>query len=74
MLSDVKDCQAKAESVRSELDRFGTDLREKVLPEVKLRLKAVSENSYRQDIQVLQDDIDQRAAELDELNKNTTRW
>lgn len=69
MLSDVKDCQAKAESVRSELDRFGTDLREKVLPEVKLRLKAVSENSYRQDIQVLQDDIDQRAAELDELNK-----
>ncbi|NUT85680.1 alpha-xenorhabdolysin family binary toxin subunit A [Pseudomonas corrugata] len=69
MLSDVKDCQAKAQSVRSELDRFGTDLREKVLPEVKLRLKAVSENSYRQDIQALQDDIDQRAAELDELNK-----
>jgi len=69
MLSDVKDCQVKAENVRSELDRFGTDLREKVLPEVKLRLKPVSENSYRQDIQVLQDDIDQRAAELDELNK-----
>lgn len=69
MLEDVKVSQAKSERVRSELDRFGTDLREKVLPEVKLRLKAVSENTYRQDVQVLQDDIDQRAAELDELNK-----
>lgn len=69
MLTDVKDCQTKAERVRLELDRFGTDLREKVLPEVKLRLKAVSENTYKQDIQVLQDDIDLRAAEIDELNK-----
>lgn len=69
MLTDVKDCQAKAERVRLELDRFGTDLREKVLPEVKLRLKVVSENTYKQDIQVLQDDIDLRAAEIDELNK-----
>ncbi|MDR6957057.1 hypothetical protein J2W43_001033 [Pseudomonas brassicacearum] len=69
MLTDVKDCQAKAERVRLELDRFGIDLREKVLPEVKLRLKAVSENTYKQDIQVLQDEIDLRAAEIDELNK-----
>lgn len=69
MLTDVKDCHTKAERVRLELDRFGTDLREKVLPEVKLRLKAVSENTYKQDIQVLQDDIDLRAAEIDELNK-----
>ncbi|ROM73528.1 hypothetical protein BK654_23190 [Pseudomonas brassicacearum] len=69
MLTDVKDCQTKAERVRLELDRFGIDLREKVLPEVKLRLKAVSENTYRQDIQVLQDEIDLRAAEIDELNK-----
>ncbi|ROM72090.1 hypothetical protein BK653_09445 [Pseudomonas brassicacearum] len=69
MLADVKDCQAKAERVRLELDRFGIDLREKVLPEVKLRLKAVSENTYKQDIQVLQDEIDLRAAEIDELNK-----
>ena len=69
MLTDVKDCQTKAERVRLELDRFGIDLREKVLPEVKLRLKAVSENTYKQDIQVLQDEIDLRAAEIDELNK-----
>ena len=69
MLTDVKDCQTRAERVRLELDRFGIDLREKVLPEVKLRLKAVSENTYKQDIQVLQDEIDLRAAEIDELNK-----
>lgn len=69
MLADVRDCRTKAEKVRLELDRFGIDLREKVLPEVKLRLKAVSENTYKQDIQALQEDIDLRAAEIDELNR-----
>jgi hypothetical protein len=68
ILTGIKFRHAKAEEVRLELDNFGTDLREKVLPEVKLRLKAVSENTYAGDIQILQEEIDQRAAEIDELN------
>ncbi|KJH84044.1 hypothetical protein UG46_22145 [Pseudomonas fluorescens] len=69
IMTGVKLSHAKAEEVRRELDSFGTDLREKVLPEIKLRLKSVSENTYGRDIQVLQEEIDQRATEIDELNK-----
>jgi hypothetical protein len=69
MLTKVRLCHDKAERVRVDLDSFGTDMREKVLPEIKLRLEFVSKNTYQADIQVLQKDIDQRAADIDELNK-----
>lgn len=69
MLAKVLECHRKAESVRKQLDSFGTDMREQVLPEIKLRLEFISKNTYQADIQVLQKDIDQRAAEIDELNK-----
>lgn len=69
MLAKVLECHRKAESVRKQLDSFGTDMREKILPEIKLRLEFISKNTYQADIQVLQKDIDQRAAEIDELNK-----
>ncbi|MBC3364433.1 alpha-xenorhabdolysin family binary toxin subunit A [Pseudomonas sp. SWRI154] len=69
MLFEVRSNHVKAEQVRRELDSFGADMREKVLPEVKLRLKAVSDNTYKQDIQIIQDVIDQRAARIDDLNR-----
>jgi len=69
MLNKVMQCHEKAERVRSELDSFGTDMREVVLPEIKLRLEFVSRNTYQADIQVLQGEIDQRSKEIDELNK-----
>lgn len=68
-LTSVRKCHEKAESVRADLDRFGKDMREKVLPEIGLRLDLVSKNTYRADIQVLQGEIDQRSKEIDELNK-----
>lgn len=69
MLAKVKQCHDKAERVRVELDSFGTDMRAKVLPGITLRLQFISKNTYQADIQVLQKDIDQRAADIDELNK-----
>jgi hypothetical protein len=69
MLAKVMQCHAKAEHVRSELDSFGTDMREAVLPEIKLRLEFVSRNTYQADIQALQGEIDQRSKEIDVLNK-----
>lgn len=69
MLAKVRQCHDKAERVRAELDSFGTEMRAKVLPEIKLRLEFISKNTYRADIQVLQKDIDQRSADIDELNK-----
>ncbi|WP_460147961.1 alpha-xenorhabdolysin family binary toxin subunit A [Pseudomonas sp. S2_A02] len=68
MLNKVRGCHAKAEEVRSELDSFGTDMREQVLPEIKLRLEFVSRNTYQADIQVLQNEIDQRSKNIDDLN------
>lgn len=69
MLGKVRQCHEKAERVRAALDSFGIDMREKVLPEIKLRLEFVSRNTYQADIQVLQGEIDQRSKEIDELNK-----
>lgn len=69
MMAKVMQCHAKAEEVRSELDSFGTDMRESVLPEIKLRLEFVSRNTYQADIQALQGEIDQRSKEIDVLNK-----
>lgn len=69
MLGKVRQCHQKAERVREQLDSFGKDMREKVLPEIKLRLEFVSRNTYQADIQVLQGEIDQRSKEIDELNK-----
>ncbi|WP_434675854.1 alpha-xenorhabdolysin family binary toxin subunit A [Pseudomonas sp. D3-10] len=68
ILDGVKSRHVSAEAVRRELDSFGTDMREKVLPRIKLRLKAVTENPYEDEIRSIQEDIDQRAAEIDELN------
>ncbi|RBC00612.1 hypothetical protein C3E97_016240 [Pseudomonas sp. MWU12-2115] len=69
LLSAIRLCHQKAEHVRGELDRFGTDMRESVLPEIKLRLEFVSRNTYASDIKELQGQMDQRSAEIDELNK-----
>ncbi|VVP02166.1 alpha-xenorhabdolysin family binary toxin subunit A [Pseudomonas fluorescens] len=69
MLAYVRQSHQKAERVREQLDSFGTDMREKVLPEIKLRLEFVSRNTYQADIKVLQEEIDQRSKEIDELNK-----
>ncbi|PKH83053.1 hypothetical protein CXF97_08910 [Pseudomonas sp. Choline-02u-1] len=69
LLGKVRFCHRKAERVREELDTFGTDMREKVLPEIRLRLEFVSKNTYQADILVLQGVIDQRSKEIDQLNK-----
>lgn len=69
LLAKVTQCHQKAERVRAQLDSFGTDMRAKVLPEIKLRLAFVSRNTYQADIQALQGEIDQRSKEIDELNK-----
>jgi hypothetical protein len=69
LLTKIRLCHQKAEHVRGELDRFGIDMRATVLPEIKLRLEFVSRNTYAADIKDLQGQMDQRSAEIDELNK-----
>jgi len=69
LLAKVAHCHQEAERVRALLDSFGADMREKVLPEIALRLQFVSRNTYQNDTKALQEVIDQRAKEIDELNK-----
>ena len=69
ILKKVRDAHLRAENVREELDNFGKDMREDVLPQIKLRLKAVASNTYQKDVKELQDQIDERSKEIDVLNK-----
>jgi len=69
ILAKVRNAHARAASVRDQLDSFGTDLREDVLPQVQLRLRAVSNNTYQQDIKELQNKMDERSKEIDVLTK-----
>lgn len=69
VLEKVDAAHKKALEVRGEIERFATDMRESVLPEIKLRLKAVSDNTYQQDIKDLQKKIDERSDEIDALSK-----
>lgn len=69
VLSKVKDAHDKASAVRKRIDDFGKAMGLTVLPEIKLRLKAVSENTYKQDIQDLQGVIDKRSNDIEALSK-----
>ncbi|WP_131108004.1 alpha-xenorhabdolysin family binary toxin subunit A [Pseudomonas sp. Sample_10] len=69
LLFKVTQCHQSAESVRTRLNEFGHDMLTKVLPQIRLRLEFVKNNTYGADIQVLQDEIDQRSKEIEDLNK-----
>ncbi|TFH83202.1 MULTISPECIES: alpha-xenorhabdolysin family binary toxin subunit A [Pseudomonas] len=68
LLGRVKKSHGDAEQVKAELKIFGDTLHGKVVPEIKLRLSFIEKNTYQQDIKLLQAEIDERAARIDELN------
>ncbi|WP_347904049.1 alpha-xenorhabdolysin family binary toxin subunit A [Pseudomonas purpurea] len=55
--------------IKIDLDKFGYDLREKVLPGIKLRVALIQTNSYPVEVKKLDEVIARRAAEI--LEKNT---
>lgn len=55
--------------IKTDLDKFGYDLREKVLPGIKLRVALIQTNSYPAEVKKLDEVIARRAAEI--LEKNT---
>lgn len=60
-LSDVQ-------SIKNDLDTFAYDLREHVLPNIKLRVGLIDSSTLAVDIKVLKNDIDNRAKEIDIKN------
>jgi hypothetical protein len=59
---------ANVSAIKTDLDSYGYDLREKVLPGIKLRVGLIQSNSYPADIKVLDDVIARRSAEIQEKN------
>jgi hypothetical protein len=55
--------------IKADLDKFGYDLREKVLPGIKLRVALIQTNAYPVEVKKLDEVIARRAAEI--LEKNT---
>ncbi|EJM94353.1 MULTISPECIES: alpha-xenorhabdolysin family binary toxin subunit A [unclassified Pseudomonas] len=55
--------------IKTDLDKFGYDLREKVLPGIKLRVALIQTNSYPAEVKKLDEVIARRAEEI--LEKNT---
>ncbi|WP_332767971.1 alpha-xenorhabdolysin family binary toxin subunit A [Pseudomonas koreensis] len=60
-LSDVQD-------IKKDLDLFGYDLREHVLPNIKLRVGLIDSSALAAEIKVLKNNIDNRAKEIDIKN------
>ncbi|MGF6515732.1 hypothetical protein ABH912_003198 [Pseudomonas sp. BT76 TE3572] len=59
---------ANVSAIKTDLDKFGYDLREKVLPGIKLRVGLIQTNSYPADIKAQDHVITRRAAEIQEKN------
>lgn len=55
-------------SIKEELDAFGYDLREHILPGIKLRVGLIESSSLAEDIRQLKAVIDERAKEIDIKN------
>ncbi|EJM00736.1 hypothetical protein PMI18_02842 [Pseudomonas sp. GM102] len=56
------------EGIKTDLDMFGYDLREYILPDIKLRVGLIESSSLAEDIKQLKIVIDERAKEIDIKN------
>lgn len=59
---------ANVQGIKADLDKFGADLREEVLPGIKLRVSLINTNSYPAQVKKLEAVIALRAAEIEEKN------
>lgn len=59
---------SEVQGIKNDLDVFGYDLREHVLPSIKLRVGLIDSSTLAADIKVLKNNIDDRAKEIDIKN------
>lgn len=69
ILLKVQEQEAEAQNIKRRLDAFGMELANCVIPEIKLKLATIDNNSLGSEIQTLQTKIDARAKDIDEKNK-----
>lgn len=64
----INDNLKEVQGIKNDLDMFGYDLREHVLPNIKLRVGLIDSSTLAADIKVLKSNIDDRAKEIDIKN------
>lgn len=69
ILGKVREREAEANTIKQRLDKFGKELANKVIPEIKLKLATIDNNSLGSEIKSLQTKIDARAKDIEEKNK-----
>ncbi|MVV48506.1 DNA-binding protein [Pseudomonas sp. PB120] len=68
ILDRVASNQVSVRDIKTDLDKFGYDLREKVIPGIKLRVALIQTNAYPAEVRKLDEVIARRAAEIVEKN------
>ncbi|WP_420231015.1 alpha-xenorhabdolysin family binary toxin subunit A [Pseudomonas sp. ABY48] len=68
IFKSVKENLDVVTAIKKQLTLFGYDLREHVLPEIKLRLSLIGSSSLPAEIETLRQQIDERALEVNESN------
>jgi len=64
----IKDNLDDVTAIKEQLALFGYDLREFILPEIKLRISLIGSNSLPADIEMLKQQIDERSQQINEKN------
>ncbi|NUT82772.1 alpha-xenorhabdolysin family binary toxin subunit A [Pseudomonas brassicacearum] len=64
----IKDNLDGVTAIKEQLASFGYDLREYILPEIKLRISLIGSNSLPADIETLKQQIDERSQQINEKN------
>lgn len=64
----IKDNLDGVTTIKEQLASFGYDLREYILPEIKLRISLIGSNSLPADIETLKQQIDERSQQINEKN------
>lgn len=69
ILQNVREQETHTSSIKRRLDAFGMDLANRVIPEIKLKLATIDNNSLGSEIRALQAKIEARAKAIEEKNK-----
>ncbi|MGF0239900.1 alpha-xenorhabdolysin family binary toxin subunit A [Rhodococcus sp. IEGM1300] len=68
IFDQVKSNLANVRSIKADLDSFGYELREIVLPGIRLRVSLIKTNAYPAEIKLLDEVIGRRSIEIEEKN------
>jgi len=69
IFEQVKEHLRTAAQIKSDLDHFSRQLTNDVIPAIKLLSLALKNNTYASDIEILNNEIKERANQIDELHK-----